>query len=94
VQIRAVADGTDIGPRLGTPSTVRCRCQRWSAPFPATPPAAPTGDDAAGLDDEDGVVVPAVDVNTMEIPITVNDDLGRRQLRQRLARLVERRHVR
>jgi uncharacterized repeat protein (TIGR01451 family) len=76
LQIRAVADGTDIGPRLGTSFDREVQGSGGAAPFPATPPAAPTGDDADGLDDEDGVGVPAVDVDTMEIPITVNDESG------------------
>lgn len=76
VQIRAVADGTDIGPRLGTLFDREVQGAGGASPFPATPPAAPTGDDSTGIDDEDGVGVPAVDVNTMEIPITVTDTSG------------------
>ena len=43
-----------------------------ASPFPATPPAAPTGDGS----DEDGVAMPAVDINTMDIPIVVSDTDG------------------
>ena len=76
VQIRAVADSITVGPRLGTLFDREVQGSGGASPFPATPPAAPTGDDLAGVDDEDGVTVPAVDVNTMAIPIVVTDASG------------------
>lgn len=76
VQIRAIADGTTVGPRLGSLFDREAQAGGGASPFPATPPAAPTGDDTQGLDDEDGVAVPAVDVNTMILPITISDPSG------------------
>ncbi len=76
VQIRAIADTQTTGPRLGTIIDREVQGTGGASPFPATSPAAPTGDDSGGSDDEDGVVVPAVDVNTMDIPITVTDADG------------------
>ncbi|MDO8362947.1 MAG: GEVED domain-containing protein, partial [Actinomycetota bacterium] len=76
VQIRAIADGATIGPRLGTAFDREVQGTGGASPFPVTAPAAPTGDDLSGVDDEDGVVVPAVDVNTLDVPITVTDATG------------------
>lgn len=75
VQIRGVADAITVGPRLGSAFDREVSGLSGAAPSPATPPAAPTGDDSAS-DDEDGVTVPAVDVNTMDIPIVVTDADG------------------
>ncbi|MEQ1701959.1 MAG: GEVED domain-containing protein, partial [Ilumatobacteraceae bacterium] len=76
VQVRAVADSITVGPRLGTALDREVQGVGGLAPSPATPPAAPVGDDTASSDDEDGITVPSVDVNTMEIPIVVTDADG------------------
>lgn len=76
VQVRAVADSITVGPRLGTVLDREVEGVGGLAPNPATPPAAPVGDDSASNDDEDGVTVPSVDVNTMDIPIVVSDSDG------------------
>lgn len=75
VQVRAVADSITVGPRLGSAFDREVGGVGGAAPSPATPPAAPVGDDTAS-DDEDGVTVPSVDVNTMDIPIVVTDAAG------------------
>jgi len=71
VQFRTVTDSRTVGPRLGTLLDREVQGTSGASPFPAVPPAAPTGDDLLVSDDEDGVSVPAVDINTIQVPITV-----------------------
>jgi len=76
VQIRATATSATVGPRLGTAFDREVQGSGGASPYVAVPPAAPNGDNVGGSDDEDGVTVPSVDTNTMEIPIVVNDSSG------------------
>ncbi|MDO8391354.1 MAG: C25 family cysteine peptidase [Actinomycetota bacterium] len=76
VQITATAHDDLPGPRLGTNSDREASGVGGAAPVPATAPAAPLGDDSAGGDDEDGVALPAVNTETLQIPITISDATG------------------
>ena len=59
------------GPTLGT------NLDRELAAASAAPGAAPTGDDTAGVpDDEDGVTVPSIDTGTMTVSFTIADPSG------------------
>jgi len=78
LRLTATYDNTPLGPRLGTVIDREVSLVGGGAPNPATAPNAPVGDDTNGSspDDEDGVVVPSVDVNTLVVPITVVDSSG------------------
>lgn len=76
VQVRATYDDVTVGPRLGTLFDREILTVSGASPFPATPPGAPTGDDLDGTDDEDGVDVPGIETNTIDVPITVTDAGG------------------
>ncbi len=76
VQFRVTYDSRTVGPRLGTLFDREVGGAGTNPPFPATAPAAPNGDDLDGVDDEDGVTVPAVDTETLVLPIVITDSTG------------------
>jgi len=73
VEATLVADTTFTGPRLGSAVDREASLNTGGAPNAVTSPAAPTGDDNASTDDEDGVALPNVNGPTMVIPITVSN---------------------
>ena len=76
LRLTATYDSLPNGPRLGNVVDREVSLVGGAAPVSATAPAAPVGDDTARNDDEDGVVVPSVDVNTIVVPVTVVDSSG------------------
>ena len=80
VEVALTADTTYTGPRLGTvldrEAPLAGALTEWKAPNPVAVDSVPNGDDVNSTDDEDGVVVPSVDSNTMVIRVDVSNVSG------------------
>lgn len=72
IQFRFTSSTTLSGPQLGSLADREAAGTGGAAPNPALPGDPPIGDDSADTADEDGVAMPALTTEAVQIPITIS----------------------
>lgn len=72
IQFRFTSSTTLSGPQLGSLADREAAGAGGAAPNPALPGDPPIGDDSADTADEDGVAMPALTTEAVQIPITIS----------------------